>query len=121
MLSIEPGATHSRTITPRSLRGTVSRVTSKSTVNEQAVSDLLDREWDPIGVYEGPAEEQAPPGEYATYAPGVLETLRSGGGKSGVMDQMRSARERMSLDAITWLDERAADVIVNWWTIRRTS
>jgi hypothetical protein len=37
------------------------------------------------------------------------------------MAQMRAARERMSLEAITWLDERAADVIVNWWNIRRTS
>jgi hypothetical protein len=37
------------------------------------------------------------------------------------MDQMGSARERMSLEAVTWLDERAADVIVNWWKIRRTS
>ena len=100
---------------------TVSRVKSQSTADEQAVSDLLDREWDPIGVYEGPPAEQGLPGEYATYAPGILETLRSGGGKSDVMAQMRAARQRMSLEAITWLDERAADVIVNWWNIRRSS
>jgi hypothetical protein len=95
-------------------------VKSQSTADEQAVSDLLDREWDPIGVYEGPPAEQGPPGEYATYAPGILETLRSGGGKSDVMGQMRAARQRMSLEAITWLDERAAEVIVSWWNFRRT-
>ena len=99
----------------------MSGVKSQSTADEQAVSDLLDHKWDPIGVYVGPPAEQGPPGEYATYAPGILETLRSGGAKSDVMAQMRAARERMSLEAITWLDERAADVIVNWWNIRRTS
>lgn len=99
----------------------MSRVKSQSTEDEQAVSDLLDREWDPIGVYEGPPAEQGPPGEYVAYAPGILETLRSGGGKSDVMGQMRAARQRMSLEAITWLDERAADEIVSWWNIRRTS
>ena len=91
----------------------MSRVKSQSTTDEQAVSDLVDSEWDPIGVYEEPARQQARPGEFATYAPGILVALRSGGGKSNVMDQMRSAPERMSLEAISWLDEPAADVIVN--------
>jgi hypothetical protein len=100
---------------------TVSRVKGQSTADEQAESDLLDREWDPIGVYDGPPAEQGLPGEYATYAPGILETLRSGGGKSDVMGQMRTARQRMSLEDITWLDERAAEVMVRWWNIRRTS
>jgi hypothetical protein len=31
----------------------------------QAVNDLLDRTWDPIGVYEGPPEAHFPPGEYS--------------------------------------------------------
>jgi hypothetical protein len=39
---------------------------SSNAVDEEqrVVSDLLDREWDPIGVYEGPPEDHAPPGEY---------------------------------------------------------
>ena len=51
-----------------------------SRVDAQALSDLLDREWDPIGVYRGPVHDHAPPGEYDTYAGWIYRDLRSGGG-----------------------------------------
>lgn len=44
------------------------------------VSELLDREWDPIGVYRLPTEAQPGPGEYDTYAGWITKALLAGGG-----------------------------------------
>jgi len=89
--------------------------------NEQReVSEILDREWDPIGVYEGSADEQPPPGEYGTYAGWIVGALRSGGGKPEILNLMRSARKAMELESVTGLDERAADHLLRWWQ-QRTS
>jgi hypothetical protein len=58
----------------------------------QGLSDLLDDEWDPIGVYAGPADEHAPPRECGTNASGMYRDLQSGGGKSGLLLHMKRAR-----------------------------
>ena len=62
---------------------------------QREASELLDREWDPIGVYQGSADEQAPPGEYDTYAGWIVNALQAGGGKPEILRLMQSAREAM--------------------------
>jgi hypothetical protein len=42
---------------------------------QREASELLDRAWDPIGVYQGSRDEQAPPGEYDTYAGWIVNAL----------------------------------------------
>jgi hypothetical protein len=78
----------------------------------QAISDLLDQKWDPIGVYEGPRDERFPPGEYISYAGWIFQSLRKGGGKADVVELMRQAREYMGLGAAEALDDLVADAIV---------
>jgi hypothetical protein len=87
----------------------------------QDLSDVLDQVWDPIGVYQGPPDEQAPPGEYGTYAGWIYRDLESGGGKSDVLRHMKAAREAMGLKDVSGEDHRAADLIVEWWQGRAPS
>jgi hypothetical protein len=49
-------------------------------IEQREASELLDREWDPIGVYQRAGDEQASPGEYDTYAGWIVNALRTGGG-----------------------------------------
>jgi hypothetical protein len=87
----------------------------------QAISDLLDQKWDPVGVYEGPRDEQFPPGEYTQYAGWIFQALRKGGGKADVVEFMRQARQSMGLgSAEETLDDLVADAIVEWWRTRQT-
>jgi hypothetical protein len=89
-------------------------------IEQREASELLDREWDPIGVYQRAGDEQAPPGEYDTYAGWIVNALRTGGGKPEVLRLMESAREAMGLGETTRLDDRAADKLLRWWE-QRTS
>jgi hypothetical protein len=86
----------------------------------QAISDLLDEKWDPIGVYEGPPGEQFPRGEYTSYAGWIFQSLRKGGEKDDVVELMRQAREYMGLGPAEALDDLVADAIVEWWRTRQT-
>jgi hypothetical protein len=85
---------------------------------QREASQLLDREWDPIGAYQGSADEQGPPGEYDTYAGWIVNALRAGGGKAEILRLMKSAREAMGLGETTLLDDQAADELLRWWEQR---
>ena len=89
-----------------------------------AVSDFLDQDWDPIGVYGdvfGAAD--APSGEYATYAPMILADLRSGADRDDVLRHLRQAREGMGLEDAPdrGRDVDVAGALVSWWVHRLES
>jgi hypothetical protein len=84
----------------------------------QDVSDVLDRLWDPIGVYEGPQDSQAPPGEYETYAPAVLRQLRGGIRVEALAAYFRTIEEtRMGLRP-SGMEQRAAEDVIQWFEAR---
>lgn len=83
------------------------------------VSRLLERWWDPIGVYRGPVEQQAPRGEYDNYAGWIVDGLRAGGDRDVILAEMRVAREWMGLHEAAARDEQAAVAILEWWQTRR--
>jgi hypothetical protein len=81
----------------------------------QDVSDALERLWDPIGVYEGPEDGHAPPGEYDLYAADVLELLRRGTTSSELAVYFNTvATKQMGLQPS---DEatRSADAVIAWY------
>jgi len=79
------------------------------------VSDVLDREWDPIGVYRLPTEDQPNPGEYDTYAGWITKALLSGGGVGEVLRCLQRGRRWMGLEAPAHIDEPTARLIVERW------
>lgn len=85
---------------------------------QRFVSGLLDREWDPIGVYRLQPEEQPSPGEYQTYAGWVAKALLSGGGASEVLACLQRGRKWMGLEAPSTADESTARLIVEQWHSR---
>jgi hypothetical protein len=82
------------------------------------VSQLLDREWDPIGVYRLPTKDPPSPGEYDTYAGWITKALLSGGGLDEVLSCLQRGRRRMGLEAPTEADEPTARLIVERWRSR---
>jgi hypothetical protein len=82
---------------------------------QRLVSDLLDREWDPIGVFRLPAADQPPGGEYDTYAGWVTGALYSGGGVEEIVRCLQRARDSMGLEAPPTLDEPVARLILERW------
>jgi len=100
-----------------------------STRDLQDVSDALDRLWDPIGVYEGPEDTQAPPGEYANYALEVLRQLRDGITVEALaayfdriastnMGLRESAADPAVLDSAAAAATRAAEDVIHWYETR---
>ncbi len=79
------------------------------------VSQLLDREWDPIGVYRLPTEAQPGPGEYDTYAGWITKALLAGGGVDNVLACLQRGRRWMGLEAPADADEPTARLIVERW------
>lgn len=82
---------------------------------QRFVSELLDREWDPIGVYKLPREKQPSPDEYETYAGWVAKALLSGGGVEEVVTCLQRGRQWMGLQAPAKADEPTARLIVDQW------
>ena len=82
---------------------------------ERFVSEVLDREWDPIGVYDLAEEDQPSPGEYETYARWVTEALLSGGGIDDVVTYLQRGRRWMGVEAPAGADEPTARLIVEQW------
>lgn len=77
------------------------------------VADLLDREWDPIGVYAG--DDSPVSGEYETYAWEVLGHLRHGDNETEVASLLVAIKRRtMDLDSGPE-DARAAIALVQWF------
>lgn len=80
---------------------------------QRAVADLLDREWDPIGVYED--DERPVPGEYESYAWEVLGHLRHGDTESEVAALLAAIKRRMMNLGPGPEDARAARALVTWY------
>lgn len=97
---------------------TVDAVTGSQAEQERVVNDFLDREWDPIGVYDGP--EGPPPGEYSSYAPTVLSDLQNGADADQIFRHLRQFRSRMGLAAASdrRRDRDVAQALVDWWARR---
>ena len=92
----------------------------------RALSELLEREWDPIGLYDGSLDEGSPdapwpPGEYDMYAGWLFASLQRGGGKPEVLRLMSEAREAMGIGDPREHDDHAADALLAWWNARQTS
>ena len=83
--------------------------------DQRLVSDLLDREWDPIGVYEGPPEDQAPPGEYLTYAGWIVSALRSGHDRAEIEDVLHRALVNMGIGSSPDKTRRTVGLVLEWW------
>ncbi len=84
---------------------------------QRAVADLLDREWDPIGVYE---DDQSPvPGEYESYAWEVLGHLRHGDSESQIAALLAAIKRRMMDLGPGPEDARAARALVAWFQATR--
>lgn len=98
-------------------------MSSYSDEDHRAVSELLEREWDPIPLYDGTLDEPWPPGEYDKYASRLLDALLKGADKPAVLHIMIHARQGMGYDDPRSHDgdERAADALLTWWRARETS
>lgn len=87
----------------------------------QEINHVLDLLWDPIHLYDCPAEERPPAGEYQTYARWIAEALSAGGGKPEILRAMLKARSWMTLDDNCIGDVEAADRILEWRERREES
>lgn len=85
-----------------------------------ALETILERLWDPIGVYQDSSGDPCPPGEYDTYAGWILGHLAEGGDRSSVLADMEQACENMGIASSSRADE-PADAILDWWRNRETS
>ena len=97
-------------------------MSSYSKEDHRAVSEFLEREWDPITLYGGTLDEPWPPGEYDAYASRLLSPL-NGADKPAVLSIMIRARQDMGMDDPRGHDDddRAADALLTWWQARETS
>jgi hypothetical protein len=87
----------------------------------QDLSDLLDRVWDPIGVYQGPDDGWAPAGEYGSYAPAVLQQLHVGVSTTGLARYFRTIEETQMGLRPSGMERRTAEDVVDWFNSRRRS
>jgi hypothetical protein len=92
----------------------------KVSADTSALETILERLWDPIGVYQDSSGASCPPGEYDTYTGWIIGHLYEGGDRSSVLADMVRARENMGL-ASSSRDDEAADAILDWWQSRATS
>jgi hypothetical protein len=92
----------------------------KVSADTSDLETILERLWDPIGVYQDSSGDPCPPGEYDTYAGWIIGHLTEGGDRSSVLADMVRAREHMGL-ASSSRDDEAADAILHWWQGRATS
>jgi hypothetical protein len=76
-----------------------------------ALGTILERLWDPIGVYQDETDDPCPPGEYDTYAGWIIGHLREGGDKRSILADMARARENMGLASSSG-DDHAADAVL---------
>lgn len=80
---------------------------------QQAVANLLDSEWDPIGVYLD--DERPVPGEYEPFAWEVLAHLRRGDSETDIAALLTTIRARDIGLGPGPQDARAARALVEWY------
>lgn len=83
-----------------------------------AVGFFLERDWDPIGLYQGPTENPVPPGTYQTYAEWIVRHLHEGLGRDAILDDLLRARQALGVDQIRLGDAETADRLLEWWESR---
>jgi hypothetical protein len=81
----------------------------------QALRKLL-RDWDPIGVYEGDPNYQAPEGEYDAVIPGLYKRLRTGVGEDELVAFLGD--HDYGLPPRPEADRRLARELLAWWAER---
>jgi hypothetical protein len=84
---------------------------------QSRLNDLLEREWDPIGVYKDP-DDGWPPGEYDTYAGWIVAALAKGGDVADVVRCLQRARALMALEAPPSADHTIAAKAVEAWRLQ---
>ena len=93
----------------------------KVSADTSALGTILERLWDPSGVYHDLTDDPWPSGEYDTYAGWIIGDLYEGGDKSSILADMLHAREQMGIAGLHSGDDEAADQILEWWRSRETS
>jgi len=74
------------------------------------------REWDPIGVQPGQADDFAPLDEYDSYAPGILSRLRGGASSESILELLTEIRVKsLELPACPETDRLISAKLVAWW------
>ena len=74
------------------------------------------REWDPIGVQPGQADDSAPPDEYDAYAPEILSRLRGGAPSEAILELLTEIRVKsLELPACPEKDRLISAKLVAWW------
>lgn len=92
----------------------------KRVKDDQRTIEVLLQEWDPIGVYQGPECDWAPPGEYDSYAPSVLGLLVHGGSEDALCHHLDSiAVLQMGFPSRPEYHREIAKKIVTWWLVRK--
>jgi hypothetical protein len=84
----------------------------------QDVSDLLDRVWDPIGVYQGPEDGWAPPGEYVIDAPAVLQQCNDETRVGALAAYFRTIEQTNMGLRLSGMEQRTAEDVVQWFETR---
>jgi len=74
------------------------------------------REWDPIGVQPGQADDSAPLDEYDSYAPEILSRLRGGASSEAIFELLTEIRVKsLELPACPEKDRAISAKLVVWW------
>jgi hypothetical protein len=90
----------------------------KVAADGKALSAQLDALWDPIGVYEGPLEQQPPPGEYESYVWQIHGHLVAGDSPHGIATVLRRIQsEQMGL-GVSGREHGAAVALIAWYGAR---
>jgi hypothetical protein len=90
----------------------------KRAAEGKALSVQLDTLWDPIGVYDGPLDEQPPPGEYETYVWQIHGHLAAGDPPHVLANVLRDIqRDQMGL-GVSGREHGAAVALIAWYRAR---
>jgi hypothetical protein len=85
---------------------------------EAAVSEILWREWDPIGIN----SESAARSEYDTYVPQIVSALMRGQPTEAIAHKLRSiAAQQMQIDFSGSMHRLAAEKCVEAWKLHNLS
>ena len=87
--------------------------------NDAAWIERALRRWDPIGVFRGPKDEQAPLSEYDGFALPILGQLQRGADASQLGKHLATIRTAdMGLEADQAADDAVGRELETWWKSR---